>query len=120
MSVSRHPRFLERLILALAVCAVVPAIFATSAHAASYRRADVQKAVQAAFKGEHGGGPATASCTSSGSDTRWRCRLSRANTKPSTRFTLSVRSRGRWSTGSFSFPGFSAKHTLSDCCLRRR
>jgi hypothetical protein len=120
MSVSRHHRFLERLIPALAVCVFLPAIFATSAQAASYRRADVQKAVQTAFKGEHGGGPATANCTSSGSDTRWRCRLSRASTKPSSRFTLTVRARGRWSTSSFSFPGFSAKHTLSACCLRRR
>jgi hypothetical protein len=114
-------RMLRRsLVLALSAGALLPAVVAGPAHADSYRRADVEKAVEAAFRSVHGGGPADATCSATSRNQRWGCRLKRPSTRASTRFTLTVAAGGRWSTTSFRFPGFSGKHTLRGCCLRAR
>lgn len=113
----RRPRALA---LAAVFAAALPAVAATPAHAASYRKADVEKAVEAAFKKVDHGGTADATCGATARNTRWTCRLKRPSVRVSGRFTLTVKARGRWATTSFAFPGFSARHTLNGCCLRRR
>jgi len=110
----------RKLALALTLAAAVPALAAGPAHAASYRKADVEKAVEASFKKVLHGGVADATCSSTSRNTSWTCRLKRASAPTSRRFTLTVKARGRWSTTSFTFPGFTASHKLSGCCLRRR
>ena len=108
------------LALALTLATAVPALAAGPAHAASYRKADVEKAVETSFKKVLHGGVADATCSSTRRNSSWTCRLKRPSVATSRRFTVTVKSGGRWSTTKFSFPGFSASHKLSGCCLRRR
>ena len=113
----RRPRALA---VAAIVAAALPAVAASPAHAASYRKADVEKAIESAFKKVNHGGKADARCGATARNTRWTCRLKRPSVRVSGRFRVTVKARGRWATTAFAFPGFSARHTLSGCCLRRR
>jgi hypothetical protein len=107
-------------LLAAAAALSALALSAPAAHAASYRGADLQRALVRAFEHGHGGSPATARCTSVRSDTKWRCRLQRKTKARSSAFTATIGAGGRWKAGAFAFTGFSARYHLTGCCLRRR
>ena len=93
---------------------------APAASAASYRAGDITRALVRDFKRGHGGSDAKASCTRVSSDTRWRCRVVRGSKERSTRFGVTIARRGAWNATKFSFPGFSGRYSLHDCCLKRR
>jgi hypothetical protein len=110
----------RRAALLAAVALSALALSAPAAHAASYRGADLERALVGVFKHGHGGSPATAACTRVTADTKWRCRLRRSNRTRSSAFTATIGSGGRWKTAKFAFTGFSARYHLTGCCLRRR
>lgn len=99
---------------------VALSLTAPAAWAASYRGRDLERAIVKEFKLGHGGTGGTADCATVKGDTKWRCRIQRADKRHSTRFTVTIAGAGKWKTASFRFPGFSGRYKLDGCCLKRR
>jgi hypothetical protein len=103
---------MKRSAITLIAVALSLSLTTSAAWAASYRDADLERAIVKEFKRGHGG--------TRGSDTKWRCRVRRADKRRSTPFVVTISSAGKWKAATFRFPGFSGRYALHGCCIKRR
>jgi hypothetical protein len=111
---------MKRSAIPLIAVALSLSLTASAAGAASYRGADLERAIVKEFKRGHGGTRGTADCASVKGDTKWRCRIRRADKRRSTPFVVTISGAGKWKAATFRFPGFSGRYALHGCCIKRR
>jgi len=111
---------MKRSVTTLTTVALCLSLTTSVAWAASYRDRDLASAIVKQFRLGHGGTSGTAECAGVKRDTKWRCRIRRADKRRSTRFVVTISGAGKWKTTTFGFPGFSGRYKLHGCCLKRR